>query len=80
MNTMYKSSAYSIKRRLEAQIKAFKDIVEACNHALKCVNEADTEVKNNHIRERDLATRIIDKLTGELEKNRKDIASAMDDR
>jgi len=80
MNTMYKSSAYSIKHRLEAQIKAFRDIVDACNYALKCVHQSDTEVKNNHIREREFATNVIKQLTVQLSANQKDIASGMDDR
>lgn len=78
MNTMYKSSAFSIKHRLEAQIKAFQGIVEACDYALKCVHPADDQVKNGHIKERNIATGVIAVLMAQLDENKKDILSGMD--
>lgn len=78
MNTMYKSSAFSIKRRLEAQIKAFQDIVSACDYALKCVHPSDAQVIKNHIHERDIATGVITLLMAQLDDNKKDILSGMD--
>jgi len=78
MKVMYKSSAFSLKHRLEAQIKAFQGIVDACNQALKCVHPKDLEVRNNHIRERDLATRVIKQLMDQLDENKKDILGGLD--
>lgn len=78
MNCMYKSSAYSIKRRLEAQIKAFQTIVEACNEALKCVHPKDLEVKNNHIREREFASNVIKRLMAQMDENKNDILSGLE--
>lgn len=75
---MYRSSAFSIKRRLEAQIKAFQGIVEACDYALKCVHPSDAQVKNSHITERNIATGVITVLMAQLDENKKDILNGMD--
>lgn len=75
---MYRSSAFSIKRRLEVTIKAMQMIVESCDAEIKNAHPADTHVINSHKRERDYATAMICKLAKQLEEAQADIRSSID--
>jgi len=75
---MYRSSAYSVKLRLEAQIKAQQDIVAACDEAIKRVHPEDKAIKASHDNARAMATVNISRLMTQLDNNRLEIVRGLD--
>ena len=78
MPKMHRSSAFTLKRRLEVTIKAMQMIVESCDTELKNTHPDDIQVKNSHNRERAYATAMICKLAKQLEETQADIRSSID--
>lgn len=75
---MYRSSAYSVKHRLEAQLKAQQLIVEACDEAIKRVHPEDPVVRACHVNEREIARASICKIMALLDANRLEIVRGLE--
>ena len=75
---MHRSSAYTMKRMLQAELQAFRSIQELCDHELKSIHPDDIAVKANIIKERDFIGVVMCRLMKQLDDNRQDIIKGIE--